>query len=107
MYVGNHGFCVGIMTEKEKRGTTCFCKSDIIGDYVETKRMVSNTAAEGKPMGPSFEVYMLTSEEKVLNTPCTLCRGRRILRASPSVAGPITVADKEGKAFSGAFEIPR
>ena len=35
------------MTEKEKRATTFFRKSDIIGDSVETKRMVSNTACCG------------------------------------------------------------
>ena len=44
MHIGNHAFCVGRMTENEKQGTTFFCKSDIIGDSVETKRMVSNTA---------------------------------------------------------------
>ena len=28
------------------------------------------------------------------------------LRASLSAAGPLTVTDEEGKAFSGAFEVP-
>ena len=44
MHIGHHAFCVGRMTENEKRNRTLFGKSDIIGDSVKTKRMVSNTA---------------------------------------------------------------
>ena len=44
MHIGNHVFCLGRTAENEKQGRTFFGKSDIIGDSVMTKRMVSNTA---------------------------------------------------------------
>ena len=44
MHIANHAFCVGRMTEKEKPNRTLFGESDIIGDSVQTKRMVSNIA---------------------------------------------------------------
>ena len=44
MHIGNHAFCFGRTAENEKRKRTLFGKSDIIGDSVETKRMVSNIA---------------------------------------------------------------
>ena len=44
MHIGNYAFCVGRTAENEKPVRTLFGKSDIIGDYVETKCMVTNTA---------------------------------------------------------------
>ena len=43
MHIANHAFCVDRTPENEKQGRTLFGKNDIIGDSVETKRMVSNT----------------------------------------------------------------
>ena len=44
MHIANHAFCLGITAENEKRIRTLFGESDIIGDSVDTKCMVSNTA---------------------------------------------------------------
>ena len=61
-------------------------------------------AAEGKAVGPSLKLEV-DLRRKSLEHAMHPARGRRILRASPSAAGPITVTDKEGKAFPGEFEV--
>ena len=61
-------------------------------------------AAEGKAVGLSLKLEV-DLRRKSLEHAMHPARRRRILRASPSAAGPLTVTDAEGKAFSGAFEV--
>ena len=101
VHIGNHVFCVGRITEKGKLASTFFRKSDIIGDSVETKRMVSNTAFYGlkyqsgqgrrlkvRPWDPLLR-FIVDLRRKSLEHAMHPLQGAADLRASPSAAGPL------------------